>query len=531
MKIETQLQDDHQAKLTVEVEAVQFEETKQRAARKLAKKIKIPGFRPGKAPYAVIARQLGDGAITEEALDLLIEDIYPKVIEEAGIRPYGPGALHGMPSMEPLTLEFLVPLEAEVTLGDYRSLQKDYELPETTEEDVDRVIENLRQRQAVLEPVDRPAEVGDMVMVKISADRKVVEEGQDVVLIKERSYPIQVQGPATEGERPKYEWPYTGFSQNLLGMSENEEKTIEYSYPEDALQESFKGVSAVFHFSIESVKVRNLPELNDDFAREVGDFENMEVVRQEVRKMLEEQSLQSYDQGYFDELLEEAITQAEFKFPPQMLEHEIDDTLRNLENNLQQQNMNMEMYLKSRNLEPAALREEAKAPADNRLKKNLFLMELAKAEKLRVDQGELFQETQNTMNMLASSMPEKDAKKLNDYNVYSNIINGVMANLVTKHALERMRVIATGKLEEVLAAEKAAQEAALDQMVAEAKAAEELAKAQDEAKAAEELAKAEDEAKTSEESAPVSEIAPDTVSVEIAETTEADEPAEDEAKA
>ena len=409
MKIETQFQDDHQAKLKVEVEAEQFEDAKQRAARKLAKKVKIPGFRPGKAPYAVIARQLGEGAIMEEALDLLIDEVYPKAIQEAEIRPFGPGALHGVPSMDPPVLEFLIPLEAEIKLGDYRSLKKDYEQPVTSEEDVDKVIENLRQRQAVLEPVDRPAQVGDMVMVKLSAERKVVEEGQELVLIKERSFPIQVQEADAEGDTAKYEWPYNGFSKNLLGLSENDERTIEYTYPEDALQENFKGVSAIIHFVVESVKVRNLPELTDDFAKELGEFETMDVVRAEVRKMIEEQSLQSYDQGYFEDLLDQAIAQAEFKYPPQMLEQEIDDTLHNLEHNLQDQNMTMEMYLKSRNLDNDGLRVEAKAPAENRMKKNLFLLELAKAEKLQINQGELFQETQNTMNMLSSSMSEKES--------------------------------------------------------------------------------------------------------------------------
>lgn len=468
----------------MEVEAEQFEDAKQRAARKLAKKVKVPGFRPGKAPLPVLIRQLGEGAIMEEALDLLIDEVYPKAVQQAELRPYGPGALQSVPSMDPPVLEFLIPLEAEVTLGDYRSLKKDYELPVTSDEDVEKVIENLRQRQAVLEPVNRPVQAGDMVMVKLSAERKVVEEGQDAALIKERSFPIQVQTDEAEGDAPRYEWPYVGFSKNLIGMSENEEKTIEYTYPEDALQENFKGVTADFHFVVESVKVRILPELTDDFAKELGEYETMDAVRTEVRTMLEEQSRQAYDQGYFDELLDEALPQAEFKYPPQMLEQEIDDTLHNLEHQLQEQKMNMEMYLKSRNLDQEGLRAEAKEPATNRMKKNLFLLEVAKAEKLKINQGELFQETQNTMNMLANSMSEKEAKKLYDRNVYTNIMNGVMANMVTRYALERLKVIATGKLEEVLAAEAAAQEAALDEMVAEAKAAEELAKAEDAEKAA-----------------------------------------------
>ena len=201
MKIETTFQDDHQAKITAEIAPEQFEEFKQRAGRKLAKKVKIPGFRPGKAPYPVIARQLGEGAIVEEALEILVDDMYPKIIEESGIKPYGPGTLENIQSMDPPVLEFVVPLDAEVDLGDYHSLKKDYQLPELDEKEVDSVLNNLRQRQVVLEDVDRPAQDSDLVTVKLSAKRAGAEEESDGVLIKERSFPILVQSkPSSDDE-------------------------------------------------------------------------------------------------------------------------------------------------------------------------------------------------------------------------------------------------------------------------------------------------------------------------------------------
>ena len=133
MKIQKELLEDHQIELNVEIDADPYEKAKHQAARKIAKKVKIPGFRPGKAPYNVILRHVGEGAIVEDAVDILIEDIYPKILDEAEIQPYGPGSLQNIESLDPPTFKFLVPLAPEVELGDYKVLEIPYEMPEVDE--------------------------------------------------------------------------------------------------------------------------------------------------------------------------------------------------------------------------------------------------------------------------------------------------------------------------------------------------------------------------------------------------------------
>lgn len=466
MKIETTFQDDHQAKITAEIAPEQFEEFKQRAGRKLAKKVKIPGFRPGKAPYPVIARQLGEGAIVEEALEILVDDMYPKIIEESGIKPYGPGTLENIQSMDPPVLEFVVPLDAEVDLGDYHSLKKDYQLPELDEKEVDSVLNNLRQRQVVLEDVDRPAQDSDLVTVKLSAKRAGAEEESDGVLIKERSFPILVQSkPSSDDEESEnknnpYEWPFFGFSKHLEGLSVGEEKSFEYTYPEDAEQEGFRGVTAVFDIQVEGVKSRLLPELNDDFAKSLGEYDTMEELLKEVRDMLEEQNRDVYNDEYTESLLDEAIELGVYKYPPQMVERELDNLIQNLENRLQQQKMTIDLYLKSREMDMEALREETRPLADKQLRKQLFLMEMAKAENLEVDQNLLIQETDNTMKYLTSGMPENEVKKFTNQENFQNVFSNVYVNLLNRAALERLRDIANGQLaEKEIAAQEAAQAA------------------------------------------------------------------------
>ncbi len=152
MNIEQQILDNHQVKLTVQLESSKLEEAKHRAAQHLSQHKKIPGFRPGKAPYPIVLRNLGEETILEEALDILVKDIYPKIIEEAKIKPYGPGSLENMPTLDPLTFEFVVPLEPEISLGDYKQIRIPYKLKSISKKDINKVLDDLRERQVLLEP-------------------------------------------------------------------------------------------------------------------------------------------------------------------------------------------------------------------------------------------------------------------------------------------------------------------------------------------------------------------------------------------
>ena len=232
----------------------------------------------------------------------------------------------------------------------------------------------------------------------------------------------------------------------MIGLSAGDEKSIEYTYPDDAEQEGFRGVKAIFSVQVETVKSRQLPEINDDFAKSLGEYDTMEELLKEVRQMLDEQSQTAYDDEYIEGLLEEGIALGEYKYPPQMIERELDNLMQNLEKRLQQQNMTMDLYLKSRELELDGLREETRPFAEKQVRKQLFLMELAEAEGLEISQSELMQETNNTMNYLASGMSEKEAKKLDNRDVYTNVLTSVYANLMNQASLKRLRDIASGKL-------------------------------------------------------------------------------------
>lgn len=446
MKIETQFLEDHQAKLTVEVEPDQMDEMKRRAANKLSRRVKIPGFRPGKAPYPVIQRTVGEAVIVEEALDLLVEDIYPKVIKEAKIEPYGPGKLESVASMEPVTLVFVIPLDAEVTLGDYRSMRKPYEPKPVTDQDVADAIKELQERQALVEPVERAAQEGDVVTVRLSGERKDDEENK--VLLSERSVPVIIRSA------DKDEWLFAGFSKNFIGLMAGAEGSVEHTFPADSEHEELQGVTAEFRYAIENVKSRTLPDLDDVFAKSLGDFETVEALRDNVRTALEVQSKAAYNETYDNEIIQETIESSQFIYPPQMLDTEIDQAIKDLENRLNQQSLDMDIYLKSRNKDLDGLREELKPSAENRLKRGLVLFELGKVEDIQIKQEELEAEAINTFDYLQRSLPERDARRLTNRNIRDNVLNNVMVDMMTRKTIERLRDIFSGKLESVEAAQQ-----------------------------------------------------------------------------
>jgi trigger factor len=446
LKIDTQTTEDHQVKLRVEVEPEQLETAKRRAARQIAKKAKIPGFRPGKAPYHIIERFAGEAAILEDAMDILVQDVYPKALEEIDIKPFGPGTLENIASTDPPVFEFVVPLEAEIELGDYHSLRLPYELKEVTDQDVEKVLENIREQQAILEPVERSAEDGDQLQIKLSAEYKQVEEGEDKSLIRERSVPVIIG--AEDSDTPE-EWPFPGFSNHLKGLSAGDEISLSHTFAEDAEFESVRGKEAEFHVVVENVKARSLPELNDELAQSQGEYENLDSLREDVRKRMEERDREEYDREYEDNLFEELLKVSTVKYPPQLVEREVEEMLHQLEHRLAQQGMDMELYLKTRQLEMEGLREELKPVAESRAKKYLVLFEVARKEEVQVDPQEVQSETLRTLNTAAQSMSPEDLRKVTSQDMVSRLASDVTYDLLIRKTTEKLKSIFKGEVQEV----------------------------------------------------------------------------------
>jgi trigger factor len=456
LNIEKQITEDHHAKLTVQVDADQLESMKRRAASKLARRVKIPGFRPGKAPYPVIVRQLGEAAILEEAIELLVEEIYPEVIKDAEIEPYGPGKLENISEKEPLTLEFSIPLEAETVLGDYHSIKREYAPEAVSDQDVADVVQDLRERNAIIEPVDRPAQIGDLVSLKLSATRSGTENEPAEVLIPERPTSVIIRPVVPKTQQSEEttettddgpnEWPFPGFSQRLIGLAVGDEKSFEYTFPADADYTTLQGAEAQFQVKVEAVKSRQLPELDDEFVKMIGEFDSLDDLQAEIRKTLEAQKRTAYNDEYDTNILDAAIEQTTFKYPPEMVEREIETVISEFGRRLERQGMDLDLYLKTRSIDMQGFKEEVKPVAEGRIKRALFLVEFGKAENIEVKPEELENEAYSTMNYLYNTLPERDARKLSDRDVYTNIVGNLLADMLSHRSLAHFRELCSGGL-------------------------------------------------------------------------------------
>lgn len=440
MKIETQPLEDHQMKLVVEVEPQPFEQAKRRAASRLSRQTKIPGFRPGKAPYHIVQRHIGEEAILDESLEILLKDLYPQIIDEAEIEPHGPGKLANIISIEPLKLEFLVPLAAEVELGDYPSIRHPYEPEDVGEEDIEEVLRDLRQRQAIEEPTDRAAQEGDHVFIRMSAERAIVEEGEQATLIAERPDSVIV---ATEDQDVEDEWPFAGFSRQLIGMSADDEKAIPHAFAEDSDFESLRGITAQFTVKVEDVKSRTLPEVDDEFAQSIGEYETVEDLRADILESLERQRQEQYDDDYNDKVLSEIIEEATIRYPPQMLDEEIDEVVHQLEHRLQSQNLDLATYLRTREMSEEDLREEVRPVAETRLKRSLVLLEISEQENIEIPPDEVQAEAERAIEVLSRSMTDEDMQKISIQDLVPNLVSNIMVDMKINRTLERLRDIAS----------------------------------------------------------------------------------------
>lgn len=466
MKIDTQILDTHQAKINVTVETDQFESAKQRAAKQLSKKYKIAGFRPGKAPYAVVVKHLGEGAVAEQAIEHLVDEIYPQAIKEAEINPYGPGSLEEIPEMDPPTFHFLVPLAPEVELPDYRQIRVEFETKDVTEEDIQKILDNIRESQATIEPVERAIEEGDMVYVVLSGERKGEEDPEKKQLIEERRFPLIVEKKDSDQTN---EYPFPGFSRELIGLNAGDEKTIEHKFEKDYEYEDLRGVTGVYSVKVDEIKGRSLPDVTDEFAQSLGEYENVEALKDEIKNSLKEQFEADQTSEYDDKIMEQLVDGSTIKYPPQMLEDEINDFIHDLEHKLANQGLNIDSYLTSRSITMEELREEVKESAESRMKRGLILMEIANAEEIQISPEEIDSRVRNTLDEVTKYYSEKEAKRLGSGENLQNLINRIASDEIINNTLQRIRDIAMGKEIEKETVEEEVEEESETAEVAESK--------------------------------------------------------------
>lgn len=460
MNIEKNYQEDHSVKLTVEVDEKQMGEYKKRAARKIASRGSIPGFRPGKAPYDIVVRTYGEAAITEQAVDLFIDQEYSNILKEADVNPGGSGTLENIESMDPPKFVFSVPLAPTVDLGDYHSMRLDYEWQAPDQQAVDAAVEDLRQMYAATETVERAIEIGDYVLVDVKSETPELNRTGFATFVR--------------AEDRDTEWPYNGFAKELIGLQAGESKTIKHTFPQDWEVEELKGKDVEIEATVKTVRGVTLPDLNDEFAKMTGAGETVDALLEAIKKDVETRSQNEYDDKYFVDLIEKVKEGATIKYHEHTIEHEGEHVLQDLANRLAQQGMDLETYFKVRNTTQAEFVEaEVKPVARKRLERGLILDEIVRVEKIQIDDESLGAEYNNALNNLI--MQGMDLSKLRGGRKGQKELSQAIAmesasRVMTRKALDMLKSIATDNYKPV---EEAKEETSAASEGAETPAAEE----------------------------------------------------------
>ncbi|MCJ7718233.1 MAG: trigger factor [Anaerolineales bacterium] len=443
MKIEQTYLEDHQIELTVEADQDTFEKAKHLAAKELAKGKKIPGYRPGKAPYQLIVNHFGESAIIDQALEHFLDDIYPKILEEVEKEPYGPGQVKEIKSFEPPTFILNIPLQPEVTLGEYREVRIKYEQSEVSSADMDKVIERMLSQQASVEEVDHPAEEGNLVDTSLdSYPADSDPDDEDSYLLKNQPLPVMIK---SKDEDFTKEWPFPGFSRQLLGISAGDFLDLTYEFPEDdSVDEDYRGKEVIYKVSVDGIRERVLPELNDDFVKTISELETVSELKEQIQEELTAQLKIEEANTYVNQILEAVLEDAEVKFPPQMLENEIEGEVRELETRLKSQGMDLEMYLGIQDMEEEGLREQIKPNAEKRIIHGLLIGKISEAEDLDINPEDITGEFQSIINDHFGDDESSRTAYMNSGDSVA-LLNRVSSQVITRKTLDFLMAVAKGE--------------------------------------------------------------------------------------
>ncbi len=359
--------------LTVEISAEEIEAAKEKAYKKNGKKITVPGFRKGKAPRKLIESLYGDGVFFEDALNICYPEVYEKAIAEAKIEPIAQSdvEIQDMTDAGSVVLLCKVPVEPEVTLGEYKGIEAERAEVKVMAADVKAELERMAQRFARTETVERAAKKNDTVHIDFEGflDGVAFEGG------KGENHPLKL-GSGTF---------IPGFEDQLIGCKAGDEKDVTVTFPEDYTAEDLAGKEAVFKCKVLSVQETITPAIDDEFAKDVSETaETLADLKKEVKERLTNAKNAEADREFEQNIIDKVVEGMQADIPDAMIEQQIDTIIRDFEYRLQMQRMNLEGYLKATGTDMATFRGMFREQAEKQVKGRLALKKVAELENIEI---------------------------------------------------------------------------------------------------------------------------------------------------
>lgn len=389
-KIETNV-----VKLEVKVDAAQFNEAINKSYKKNVKHFNIPGFRKGKVPMAMVKKQYGVEVLLDEAQNIAIDETYTKVLIDNNVTPVDRPQVDVVQCEEGKDFIYTITVTTypEVTLGEYKGLGIEAKTYEVTEEEVNARLDQMRAQNARVESKeDGEVAKGDIAVIDfkgfIGEEAFAGGEGTD--------YSLEIGSGSF----------IDNFEDQLVGAKVGEQVEVNVTFPEQYGKDELNGKAARFEVTVKEIKVKELPELDDEFAKETSEFDTLAEVKEDIKKNIEEQNASKAKTEFEDAVISAVVDNAKMEVPEVMIQSEIDTMVKNLEARLSQQGLTLEQYFQFTGQDANKVREYMKETADKKVKTDLVLEAVEKAEKIEASEEEIRTRAEEVAKMYAAENAE-----------------------------------------------------------------------------------------------------------------------------
>ena len=428
MSLQVEKLEHNMAKLTIEVSAEEVEKALQAAYLKERSKISLPGFRKGKVPRQMIEKMYGPEVFYDEAANHMISEAYGNAYDECELD------IVSQPKVEVVQLEkgkpFIftaeVAVKPEVTLGEYKGLKVDKVSTRVTQKEVDEEIEKERERNArTVEVTDRAVQDKDQVTLDFEGfvDGEAFEGG------KGENYPLTIGSGSF----------IPGFEEQLIGVESGKETEVNVTFPEDYHAEDLKGKAAVFKCTIHEIKAKELPEIDDEFAAEVSEFDTLDEYKADIKAKIKEQKEKEGKSKQEDQAVEQAIANASMEIPDAMIDTQARQMLDDFSQRMAQQGLTIEQYYQFTGSSAEKMMEDLKPQAVKRIQTRLVLEAIAKAENIEISDEKLDEEIAKMAeaykmeaDKLKEYMGEAEKKQMKEDMAVQEAVTFLVENAVTE---------------------------------------------------------------------------------------------------
>jgi trigger factor len=395
MSFELISKENNQAKINMTVSPEEFEKATQTAYLKNRGKFNIPGFRKGKVPRKIIESQYGKGVFFEDAINSILPEIYPKALDELSIEPVDRPDIDikEMEDGKDIIIEAVVTVKPEVSISDYKGVEVEKVLAEVTDELVEEELEKSRDMNGRLVVVeDRGVEENDTVTIDFEGtiDGVPFEGG------KGEGYPLVIGSGQF----------IPGYEEQLIGAKHGEEVEVKVTFPEDYKTEDLAGKEAVFMTKINEIKTKELPELDDEFAKDTSEFDTLEELKKDIKEKLEETAKKNAESANRDKVIDAVVEKMVADIPEVMFETEVDGMIREFDQQLKYQGMGLDLYLQYTGQDMSSMKEQMRGEAEARVKTSLAIEAIKDLENVEATEEEIEKEIEKIAEAQKQSVEE-----------------------------------------------------------------------------------------------------------------------------